>query len=49
MNIADVTIAGAGIGLSVRFRAIAVGIADEQQHTVGSDATPVQSDGVGGA
>ena len=28
MNIADVTIAGAGIGLSVRFRAIAVGIAD---------------------
>jgi hypothetical protein len=38
MNIADVTIAGASIGLSVRLRAIAVAIADEQGPTVGSDS-----------
>jgi hypothetical protein len=36
MNIAGVTIAELNIDLSVRHRAIAVAIADVQQHTVGS-------------
>jgi hypothetical protein len=49
MNIADVTIAGASIGLSVRLRATAVRIAAEQQHMVGSALKPVQKDGAKGA
>jgi hypothetical protein len=43
-----VTIAGASIGLSVRFRAIAVAIADGQRHTAESDLIRVRRGGVGG-
>jgi hypothetical protein len=49
MNIADVTIAGVSIGLSVRLKATAVVIADGQRPTVASASRRVQWDGAGGA
>ena len=49
MSIADVTIAGASIGLSVRRKAIAVAIADGQRPTAESGSELELAGGVGGA
>jgi hypothetical protein len=49
MNIANVRIADASIGLSARLRATAVAIADGQRRTVGSAFKVVPGDQEGGS
>ena len=49
MSIADVTIAGASIGLGVRLKVIVVGIAGGWRPTAENGSKLVRGDGEGGA